>query len=138
MKIVREYRWEMGHRLPFHDGGCRNLHGHSYKTIIEMEGEADKNGIVIDFYLLDAIMKPIIAELDHGFLVWKEDKELIDVLDHIKSKMVIVDFQSTAENICNYFMDKIRNSELPKNITTVKCKLYETLDCFVEDEIKLI
>ena len=39
MKIAKEFRWEMGHRLPEHFGLCKNIHGHSYKMIVEFEGE---------------------------------------------------------------------------------------------------
>ena len=36
MKIAKEFRWEMGHRLPLHDGACRNLHGHTYKAVVTL------------------------------------------------------------------------------------------------------
>ncbi len=26
MKIAKEFRWEMGHRLPFHEDKCKNIH----------------------------------------------------------------------------------------------------------------
>ena len=39
MKIAKEFRWEMGHRLPEHFGLCKNIHGHSYKMVVEFEGE---------------------------------------------------------------------------------------------------
>ena len=25
--ISKQFRWEMGHRLPFHEGLCKNIHG---------------------------------------------------------------------------------------------------------------
>jgi len=40
----------MAHRLPFHDGGCRNVHGHSYSMTIELVGEPDRNGMVLDYF----------------------------------------------------------------------------------------
>ncbi|MFI5263969.1 MAG: 6-carboxytetrahydropterin synthase, partial [Candidatus Kapaibacterium sp.] len=27
-RISKSFRWEMAHRLPFHEGGCRHIHGH--------------------------------------------------------------------------------------------------------------
>ena len=27
MKIAKEFRWEIGHRLPEHFGLCKNIHG---------------------------------------------------------------------------------------------------------------
>jgi len=41
MKIAKEFKWEMGHRLPEHFGQCKNIHGHSYKMLVEFEGEID-------------------------------------------------------------------------------------------------
>ncbi|HOJ19683.1 MAG: 6-carboxytetrahydropterin synthase [Ignavibacteriales bacterium] len=135
MKIVREYKWEMGHRLPFHTGGCRNLHGHSYKVVLEVEGTPDENGIVIDFYDLDNAVKPLLEKLDHSFIAYEKDTELIEVLKQLDSKMVLVDFQSTAENLCNYFLCEIRKTDLPGKIKGIKCLLFETSDCFVQDEL---
>ncbi|MEW6004103.1 MAG: 6-carboxytetrahydropterin synthase [Stygiobacter sp.] len=137
MKIAKEYRWEMGHRLPFHEGKCKNLHGHSYKCMVEINGEPDKNGMVLDYYDMKKIIKPIIEELDHSFMVWSGDKEVIEFLDRINSKKVIVDFQSTAENICLYLLERIKKTDLPKNINTLKVKVFETENTYAEEEISL-
>ncbi|MFZ5946611.1 MAG: 6-pyruvoyl trahydropterin synthase family protein [Stygiobacter sp.] len=137
MKIAKEYRWEMGHRLPFHEGKCKNLHGHSYKCMVEINGEPDKNGMVLDYYDMKKIIKPIIEELDHSFMVWSDDKEVIEFLDKINSKKVIVDFQSTAENICLYLLERIKKTDLPKNINTLKVKVFETENTYAEEEISL-
>jgi len=50
MKIAKEFRWEMGHRLPEHTGLCRNIHGHSYRMVVEITGDVLANGMIIDFY----------------------------------------------------------------------------------------
>ena len=34
MKIAKEFRWEMGHRLPEHFGLCKNIHGHCHSYVI--------------------------------------------------------------------------------------------------------
>src|SRR3970282_2736511 len=99
MKIAKEFRWEMGHRLPEHFGKCKNIHGHSYKMIIELEGEVGKSGMVMDYYDVKKILGPVIEKLDHAFMVYKEDKEIISFLKKMKSKIMIVDFQSTVEHI---------------------------------------
>ena len=92
MKIAKEFRWEMGHRLPEHFGKCKNIHGHSYKMIIELEGEVGKSGMVMDYYDVKKILGPVIEKLDHAFMVCKEDKETISFLKKMKSKIVIVNF----------------------------------------------
>lgn len=137
MKIAKEFRWEMGHRLPFHQGKCVNLHGHSYKMLVEVEGNLDKDGMVIDYYDLKAIINPIVEELDHAYLVWRDDTKLIEALEMLNSKKVIIDYHSTAENMCLYFLDKIQNAGLPKNVSKVKVRIYETEDDYAEEVISL-
>jgi 6-pyruvoyltetrahydropterin/6-carboxytetrahydropterin synthase len=138
MKIAKEFDWEMGHRLPFHKGKCKNLHGHSYKLIAEVEGEQDENGMVLDYYDLKKIIAPIVEKLDHAFLVYKEDKELADALTKLNSKSVVVDFHSTAENICNYFLSAIKQNGMPANIKRVKIRVCETSDSYAENEITFL
>lgn len=137
MKIAKEFRWEMGHRLPFHNGKCRNLHGHSYKLLVEFEGDLDSTGMVMDYYDVKEIISPIVDNLDHSFLVYKEDKKLIDALENLESKKIIVDYHTTAENICTYFLDKIKNADLPNNIYKIKVKVFETENTYAEDELSL-
>jgi 6-pyruvoyltetrahydropterin/6-carboxytetrahydropterin synthase len=137
MKIAKEFRWEMGHRLPFHKGKCVNLHGHSYKMLVEVEGDLDDNGMVIDYYDLKAIINPVVEDLDHAYLVWKGDTELISMLDQLKSKKVVIDYHSTAENMCLYFLDKIKNAGLPENVKSIKVRIYETIDDYAEETLVL-
>lgn len=136
MRIAKEFSWEMGHRLTFHKGKCKNLHGHSYKCMIEISGTPDSNGMVLDYYDLAKIVNPIIDELDHSIMVYNEDKELISALEMLNSRKVVVNFETTAENICLYLIDKIK-SALPENITSLKVRVLETENSYAEEEIKL-
>lgn len=137
MKIAKEFRWEMGHRLPFHNGKCVNLHGHSYKMMVELKGEPDNNGMVLDYYDVKTIIGPLVEQLDHAFMVKSGDEKLIRLLKEMDSKHVVVPFDSTAENLCLYFLDKIRSAGLPNNINKVKVKIFETENTYAEDEVKI-
>ena len=137
MKIAKEFRWEMGHRLPEHFGQCKNIHGHSYKMLVEFEGELNKDEMVIDYYDVEKIINPIIEKLDHAFMVNKGDKFVIDFLEKMNSKKVVVDFQSTAENICNYLLNEIKQASLPTNVKKIKVRVYETSDNYAEETLKL-
>jgi 6-pyruvoyltetrahydropterin/6-carboxytetrahydropterin synthase len=129
MKIAKEYRWEMGHRLPEHPGLCRNVHGHSYRMIVELEGEVNQDGMVIDFYELGKIVKPIVETFDHSFLVYKDDSKLISMLEELKSRKVVVDYLSTVENICKDMLQRIikgiREQGI-RNVSKVTVTLFET------------
>ncbi len=81
MKVAKEFRWEMGHRLSEHFGLCKNIHGHSYRMIVEFEGELNEQGMVIDFYDVEKIITPIIEKLDHAFMVNINDEGVIKFLE---------------------------------------------------------
>lgn len=69
--IGKEYAFEAAHQIPNHNGKCARLHGHSYRVIVELSGPimtnfgASDHGMVVDFYHLDEVVKPLIARLDH-------------------------------------------------------------------------
>ncbi len=135
MKIAKEFRWEMGHRLPEHTGLCRNIHGHSYKLIVELEGELNENGMIIDFYDLGLIVKPIIDRLDHSFLCQTNDTIVREFLEKNNMKIFLVDYLSTVENISKNLLDEIiteiKQRDL-KNIQRVTLKINETPNSYAE------
>lgn len=137
MKVAKEFKWEMGHRLPFHDGLCKNLHGHSYKLLVEFTGEVDNSGIVIDYYDIKKIIGPIVEKMDHAILVSETDVELLEMLKKINSRYVVIKGDSTAENICLYLIDEIKKAKLPANISSFKVKVFETENTYAEEEFTL-
>jgi len=79
-RIAKDFYWEMTHRLPFHKGPCRNIHGHSYRLRVEIEGELDEDGMVLDYYHLKQLLAPVIDSLDHSFAVDENDDLMLDFL----------------------------------------------------------
>jgi 6-pyruvoyltetrahydropterin/6-carboxytetrahydropterin synthase len=134
VKIAKEFHWEMGHRLPEHFGKCKNIHGHSYRMIVELEGSLNGNGMIMDYYDLKKLVAPVIEELDHAFMVYREDKEIISFLESVKSKKVIVGFQSTVENICKYILAELSRQDLPPNVKKMKVRIFESIDDYAEEE----
>ena len=137
MRVAKEFRWEMGHRLPFHDGLCTNLHGHSYKLMVEFTGKVNGNGILVDYYDIKKIVGPIVDKLDHAFIVNKSDTELIEILTKLNSRHVVIDADTTAENISLYFIDEIKKGELPESVTKIKVRVFETENTYAEEEVTL-
>jgi len=71
MRLVKSFQFEAAHRLPNVPEGhkCARLHGHSFHVEIEIEGPVDPGmGWVMDYADLSALVKPILAELDHDYL----------------------------------------------------------------------
>jgi len=137
-KIAKEYHWEMSHRLPFHDGPCKNLHGHSYKLILSLEGVLDKNSMVLDYYEIDRIIRPMMNQLDHAFLCDKDDKMMIDFLENNGFKYSIIPYVTTSENLVTYFLDTIKKDfQKFDNLLTLSITVFETIDAFAERTINL-
>ena len=126
-KIGKTFRWEMAHRLPFHGGGCKNIHGHSYSMTVELTGEPDANGMVLDYFDLVAIVEPLIKEVDHAFLCDNSDMLVKDFLKVSALKAVFVDFSTTAENIAHWFFERLSEYFMPmKNIRELRIIIAET------------
>ena len=117
MKIGKIIQWDMGHRVLNHRSVCKGLHGHRYKAEICVEGElvlesgASEEGMVIDFADIKKIALQFIQEkLDHAFMVWDKDEELLAFFQKSKGhKPVIVPFTPTAENVAAYIFQQLQD-----------------------------
>ncbi|KAB2881442.1 6-carboxytetrahydropterin synthase [bacterium] len=133
MKIAKEFHWEMAHRLPYHRSGCQNIHGHSYRMFVEIEGTPGPNGMLMDYGDMKSLVKPIVDELDHAFLCSNDDEMMKPFLKTSGLKAVYVDFFTTAENLSFYFAKKIKEKLVPyKNIIAVKVRIQETTSSYAE------
>lgn len=124
MKITRHEEFEMAHVLDGYNGGCGNLHGHSYKIEVTLEGYQDKDNfdMVMDFKELKEIIKEIVP--DHMFAVNNTKTEGYEYelwqLNKKYSKATIeFPFVTTAENMVGWFAQKIQ-AELVKRYGQIK------------------
>jgi len=129
--ISREFSFSMGHRLNSHQGLCKNFHGHNYKVIISLKSERlNSNGMVMDFGDLKAIATYHFKNIDHAMLIHKSDAKKFMKLQREMPflKVVVVDYESTAENMAyamfKYFEAELLtyNNDIKVNFVTV----YET------------
>ena len=70
-RLTKEFRFEAAHTLPSLPEGhkCRQMHGHSFKIEISIEGVVDETiGWVYDHKHISAAMAPLLEVLDHGYL----------------------------------------------------------------------
>ena len=90
MKIGREFYFDAAHFLPEYKGKCEQVHGHTYKLEVIIEGELHKDGMVMDFkHLKEIVTKIILENLDH--------KTLNDLFEN-----------PTAENIAIWIFAELR------------------------------
>src|SRR2546421_2473303 len=58
-----------GHFISYEGDKCERLHGHNYRTAVEVEGELDANWYVFDFIALKHLTKAITDTLDHRMML---------------------------------------------------------------------
>lgn len=137
-KIGKEYKWEMSHRLPFHEGPCKNIHGHSYKMFVILEGELNENSMVLDYYDIDRFVNPLIDKFDHSFICDENDSMMIDFLAANGFKYHIVPYVTTSENLVTYLIElAIPHFSKFDNLESLTIKLYETEDAYAERNVSL-
>jgi 6-pyruvoyltetrahydropterin/6-carboxytetrahydropterin synthase len=135
MRIARDFHWEMGHRLPFHQSGCANIHGHSYRLTVEIEGRCDDNGMLMDYGDMKRLIMPVIDELDHAFLCDDQDTLMMTFLSGSGLKHKVVPFTSTAENLTMFLLDEVwKLFEQRPEVNTLKLRLRETEISYAEAE----
>ena len=107
LELTKVMEISTGHRLPLHNGGCSNFHGHNYGVKVRLLFYPDSHkkiqqvGFVIDFKEI----KQIINLYDHKFLMHSEDEYLADMKD--MPGLVIVDYSPSVENIVKDYTNQI-------------------------------
>lgn len=62
-----------GHFISYEGDKCERLHGHNYRTAVEVEGDLDPNRYVFDFIALKHRTREITDELDHRMMLPREN-----------------------------------------------------------------
>jgi 6-pyruvoyltetrahydropterin/6-carboxytetrahydropterin synthase len=73
MQVRKRFRFEAAHVLPFHQGKCSRMHGHSYRLDVAVRGplqsDGPARGMIEDFDEIRRIVKgSVIDVLDHQTL----------------------------------------------------------------------
>ena len=116
-EVGKIFSFSAGHRLPSHNGLCKNQHGHNYKLEVRVSGLTNKQetspswGMIIDFGDLKKIVKQAVLDFhDHTYLNDRYPNP-------------------TAENMV-YSIAKTIASKLPSGRKLTMVKLWETEDCY--------
>ena len=128
------FTFETGHALYGYDGKCRNVHGHSYKLSVTVNGTPinDPNnvkyGMVIDFSDLKKIVKEEVVDVFDHATVFNKNTPHVELARELESRghnVLLVDYQPTSEMMIIDFAAKIRK-RLPETIELHSLKLQET------------
>ena len=135
LRLTKRFTFEMAHALPSYQGKCHNIHGHSYKLYVTIEGSplqeegASSNGMVLDFGAIKAIIEQhIVSPFDHALVLPRPnttDPQPALNLGGYAAKLIWVDFQPTTENLLMHFASLLEG-RFPDGTRLYSLKLYET------------
>ena len=72
--LSKQFHFEAAHILPYHEGKCARLHGHSWGLTVEcahtrLHTTGPQRGMVIDYGSISEAVRPLLeAKLDHWYL----------------------------------------------------------------------
>jgi 6-pyruvoyltetrahydropterin/6-carboxytetrahydropterin synthase len=70
VRVTKDYLvFCSGHFISYEGDKCERLHGHNYRTAVEIEGRLDPNHYVFDFIALKQATRVITNELDHRMML---------------------------------------------------------------------
>lgn len=115
LKIGRIFEFEAAHKLPYHNGVCKNVHGHRYILEIKISGSIHKDssdaecGMIMDFGKFKEIV----------------EKKVVSRLDHVYLNDIV--FNPCAERLVDWIWEQLENELFLEEI-----KLWETSKCYAE------
>lgn len=137
-KIAKEFQFDACHMLDGHNKKCHNLHGHTYRLLVEISGELIQSGssagMVMDYADIKSIVKQhIIDPLDHAYLYNQNNPnecKIAALLQEMTRKVFAFPCRTTAEGMSKYIFD-ILSEYLPVSMIT----LWETATSYCKYEL---
>ena len=117
MLVTRQFEFDAAHYIDGYKGNCGNMHGHSWKFTVTVDGQVDPHtSMVIDFKALKEIVnKLVVDKLDHK------------ILNHI------IGVNPTAENLAKWIYEVLYDELKTENYYLENVKLWENYpNCYVE------
>ena len=120
-RMILRFGFESAHRLPYHDGKCQFLHGHSYKLEVTLWGKIipddpldSESGMVADF----GNIKPLIRDS-----IIPDHRDLNEILPN-----------PTAELLAHWLFEEIRAKlrEYVPGVNLIGVRLWETDTASIE------
>jgi len=112
MFLSKDFTFDSAHFLTKYHGKCENLHGHTYKLRVTVEGPVGEEGMVMDFKELKAVVKErVIDRYDHQNLndffenpsaEWMAKKIWEDLVGALPVKLFEISLWETADSFVTY------------------------------------
>lgn len=143
LEVENVVNFDYSHFLPFYDGKCELIHGHSSKVSVKVGGlyGMEKEPWLVDFAILKGIIKNVCDDYDHKLIIDGDKIKKLDVGQDIvkftykkddkvykmelpKKAVKIIKGASTAENLSGFIAKEIAE-QLPQNIYYTKVSINE-------------
>lgn len=125
--LEKEFKFEYAHRLMFHNGPCKNLHGHSARIKVDISANnLNDAGMIIDFGHLGFINDYFDDNYDHT-LILNEKDPLLDLLQNSEEshglKIKAFTGEPTSENFANVIAHDIGSMLIEKHLDIIGLKI---------------
>ena len=139
------------HFITFNGNICERLHGHNWRTAVELTGPLDENRYVFDFIALRDAMQKIVNDLDHHVLLPTKHAQ---IRVHSDEREVTATFESrrwvfpredcvllpvvntTAEEIAAWIGVRLQDVVRGHNIETIQVEVEENFGQWAICELK--
>ena len=137
---VTNERFVAGHMATF-SGNCERLHGHNYEVAAEVEGDLTVDSWVVDFVALKRMLRAIIDEIDHRFMLQAESRvlEISETNEawqigtpagatYVLPKADVIPLpidNTTAERLAEWFSNRVWKSLIQRKAANVRCLTIE-------------
>lgn len=143
------------HFITFNGNICERLHGHNWRTAVELSGPLDENRYVFDFIALRDAMQKIVNGLDHRVLlptkhpqigVQADEREVTATFEARRwvfpreDCVLLPVMNTTAEEIAAWIASQLREVAIAKagaNIKTLQVEVEENFGQWAICQIQL-
>jgi len=128
MRVVKVFQWDAAHflELPY-ASKCANIHGHTYKIEVELEGSLNEEGMVMDFVVLKQRVEQI------GFDHQVANDVSCMVCGQMVQKGWMGEKNPTAENMVNEIHQRLLEQWNPGDPHIRRIRVWETPNSYAEE-----
>ena len=135
-EVTNKFEFESAHRLAKgYVGRAKSIHGHLFKGEVTIFCKhLHRHGLAMPLDKFENLYKDLIEDLEHSILLYKLDKDLINLCKRKQWKYILFNDNPTPETITKWLYENIKERmldnycELKKvSIETkfVKCEYYD-------------
>uniref|UniRef100_A0A7V3J9J7 6-carboxy-5,6,7,8-tetrahydropterin synthase n=1 Tax=candidate division CPR3 bacterium TaxID=2268181 RepID=A0A7V3J9J7_UNCC3 len=132
MKAMISEKFSIAHRLSSSmNNRQNNLHGHTWRVDVVVEGPVGRDGFVMDFVLLKEKVKAALDGFDRKVILGNNDVLLFEGLKKLGVDVRTIEGEPTAENLAKVLYRRLER-ELGKSVYLEKVVVWRSDNAWVE------